>query len=49
MKTSFRMLDLRKNTQNSPSALVQCCAKSRKAIAGGGGQEYPSNFATNIE
>ena len=33
------MLDLPKDTQNSPSTLVQCCAKPEKAIPGTGGQE----------
>ena len=33
------MLDLLKDTQNSPSALVQFRTKSEKAMPGSGGQE----------
>ena len=48
------MLDLLKDTQNSPSlppphTLVQCSAKSGKTIPGSGGQEWPSKFPINIK
>ena len=39
MKKSWKMLDLLKDTQNSPSALVQFRTKSEKAMPGSGGQE----------
>ena len=43
------MLDLLKDTQNSPSHLVQCCAKAGKVMQGSGGQEWISEIATDIE
>ena len=49
MKKSLKMLDLVKDTQNSSSFLVQCCAKPGKAMPGSGGQESASKRATNIE
>ena len=49
MKKSQKLLDLLKNTQNSPLHLVQYYAKSGKAMPGSGGQEWLSKFATNIE
>ena len=36
------MLNLLKYTQNPVSLLVQCCARSGKAISGYGAQERPS-------
>ena len=43
------MLDLAKDTQNSVSFLVQCLAKSGKAVPGSGSQERTNKLATNIE
>ena len=48
-KVFKKMLGLFKDTQNSPSPLVHCCAKSGKVIPGSGGQEWLSKLATNIE
>ena len=38
-KSPKLMLDLLKDTQNSPSPLVQYCAKLGKTMPGSGGQE----------
>ena len=48
-KSPKNLLDLLKDSQNFLSPLVQCYAKSGKAMPGSGVQEWPSNFATNIE
>ena len=43
------MFELLKDTQDPPSPLVQCCAKSGTAIPGSGYQEYARKLAINIE
>ena len=44
------MLDMHNNIQHSPSTLVQCCAKSGKAIPGVVARNDQANFwITNIE
>ena len=48
-KSPKNLLDLPKGTQNFLSHLVQCYAKSGKAMPDSGVQEWPSNIATNIE
>ena len=42
------ILGLPKDTQNSPTSLVQCCVKCEKTMLDSG-LERPSKLATNIE
>ena len=49
MKKSFKNVRLAQRYPELPLPLVQCCAKSGKAIPGSGVQERASKLATNTE
>ena len=48
-KNPNNMLDLLKDTQNSTFLIVQCFAKSRNAMLGSGGREFPRKLAADIK
>ena len=49
MLKNVRLAQRYPDIQNPDVPLVQCCVKSGKTISDIGGQEWPTQLATNIE